>query len=116
MPLQKNDDLEKFNFYLHARFELFSSILLSSLIMKPSEREINKTISKIGKFETERLYNHFHMSAITNDATRQREYAVRLWNQWRTFFFNEMPHKNIVIEIIDQGNETILYVYQEVFV
>ena len=109
---EEMDDLEKFNFYLNAEFELVESILFSNIVHKPSMHEINNMIDSIGKNKIERLYNHFHMSAITDDSYKQREYSIAIWQKWRLYFSKHMPKKKIAIEIYDYEVEVILCVYE----
>src|SRR5690349_22545750 len=110
--IEEIDDLEKFHFYLNAEFELSESILLSNIVHKPSMHEINNMISSIGKNKVERLYNHFHMSTITGNPSKQREYSIAIWKKWRFYFNEQMPKKKIVIEIYDYEIEVILCVYE----
>lgn len=112
MNSTETDDLEKFHFYLNAKFEFFESVLFSDIVHKPSMHEINKMISSIGKNKTERLYNHFHMSAITDSPNKQREYSAAIWREWRLYFNKHMPEKEIAIEIYDYKVEIILCVYE----
>jgi hypothetical protein len=97
---------------LNSGFCFFEAVLFSNSVRKPEICELNKMVSKFGKKEVEFFYNHFHMSAITNDLNRQRDYSVMLWNKWRSFFNQKMPINQIAIEICDLGNEIILYVYE----
>lgn len=107
------EDREKYQFYLNAKFEFCESLLFSNLVRKPSTSELFKMKSKLNKNEIERLYNHFHISAISENINKQREYAIEIWKIWRLFFIKEMRDKNIVIEIHDSGNEIIIYVYEK---
>ena len=109
--MDQEDDLEKLSFYLAAKFELHESILLSSLVKNPSDSERKDLMLRFKKNEIERLYNHFHMSAISENLIMQKEYALVLWSKWRMFFDMKMPEKNIIIEISDQKFEIIIYVY-----
>src|ERR1700689_2614220 len=86
MSAQGNDDLEKLEFYLGAKFQFHDSILFSNLVKKQSGKELITLINALGKYEVERLYNHFHISAITENADRQREYSIELWKKWRSLF------------------------------
>jgi hypothetical protein len=108
----QEDDLEKFKFYLGAKFEFCHGILFSNVVRKPSFEELAGITQKMRKNEIERLYNHFHMSSITDNITRQNHYCIEIWKQWRFFFNQNMPKKQIIIEIIDQISEIIIYVYE----
>ncbi len=57
------DDIEKFNFYLQAKFEFYEDILFSNLVRKPLIAEINKLKNEMKKYEMEKFYNHFHLAA-----------------------------------------------------
>ena len=109
--MNQEDDLEKLSFYLAAKFELHESVFLPSLVINPSYKEIKDLFLKLKKNEIERLYNHFHMSAISENLIMQKEYALVLWSKWRMFFDREMPERNIIIEISDQKCEIIIYIY-----
>lgn len=107
------EDLEKYQFYLNAKFEFYDSLLFSNLVKKPSSSELVKIKSKLKKNEIERLYNHFHMSAVSANINKQREYAIEIWKKWRLFFVKEMLDKNVIIEIYDSGYEIIIYAYEK---
>jgi hypothetical protein len=107
------EDLEKYCFYLNAKFDFFENLLFSNLVQKPSSAELYKIKSKLKKQEIERLYNHFHISAISENINKQREYVVELWKNWRSFFDTKMQDKTIIIEIYDSGNEVIVYIYEK---
>ena len=109
-----SEDLEKYQFYLDAKFEFHESLLFSNLVKKPSLTDFIDIRSKLRKNEIERLYNHFHISAISENINKQREYVIEIWKKWRLFFEQEMQGKNIVIEIYDSENEVIIYVYEKV--
>ena len=110
--MNQEEDLEKLNFYLCAKFEFYESILTSNVIRIPSHQELNNLLFSLKKREIEYLYNHFHMSAITENTNKQREYAILIWKNWRLFFSKNMPEKNIMIEINDCNFEVIIYVYE----
>lgn len=112
IPMVPSEDLEKFEFYLKAKFEFCDSLLFSNLVKKPAYTQIKELKNKLSKFEIERLYNHFHISAISKNIKKQREYATEIWKKWRSVFDQEMQDRNIVIEIHDLMNEIIIYVYE----
>lgn len=110
----QNDDLEKLQFYMNASFEASEGVLFSNLVKKPSHTELKEMLVTIGKCELEQLYNHFHMNAISENFCRQREYAELLWKEWRSKLSSQFPNKKTVIEINDNGQEIILYIFEEV--
>ena len=112
MKSSQSEDLDKLNFYLKIKFEFYETLLLSNGVKKPQAPEIKKMLNSIGKHEIECLYNHFHMSAISDSILIQKEYAIKIWNKWRSNFNQQMPDKKIAIEIRDYINEIILYVYE----
>ena len=107
--MNKDDDLEKLDFYLNAKFEFTESILVSNLVIIPERTEFIKMLNTLNKYEIEMLYNHFHMSSITEDINRQRKYVVLIWNRWRLFFEKNMSEKNIIIKINDSNFEVVIY-------
>jgi len=118
MALDKNmdqdfsDDLEKFEFYLDGEFEFIEELLFSNLVKRPQKEDLSALIVKLKKHEIEKLYNHFHMSAITFDLKKQREYATKLWEKWRADFDASIDKNHLVIEVFDDGSETTVYVFQ----
>ncbi|MBS0627356.1 MAG: hypothetical protein JSS09_04010 [Verrucomicrobia bacterium] len=109
--MEQQDDLDKLNYYLNAKFEMYKSILFSSIVRKPNDFHLSELINNLKKSEIEYLYNHFHLSDLSENIVKQREYAILLWNRWRLFFDKEMPEENITIEISDQKLEIIIRVY-----
>src|SRR5262245_46222496 len=109
----QDDDLEKLKVYLGAKFEFFNHILFSNVVRKPALPQLLEISQKMNKNEIERLYNHFHMSSITDNIIRQKQYCIEIWSQWRSFFNKHMPEKQIIIEIVDQTSEIIMYVYED---
>jgi|LakMenE01Jun11ns_1017448.scaffolds.fasta_scaffold9605231_2 hypothetical protein len=105
-------DKEKLEFYLDAEFYFQDGILFSNIVRKPSREELNSMKEKNSKQQIEKLYNHFHLQAISEDPKTQREVAVQIWNAWRHFFSIHYPEKEMVIEIHDFNIETIMYVYE----
>lgn len=77
MELDTEDDLEKLEFYMNATFDFFDSILFSSIITIPSKAYLNDLKNDMDYYEIEKFYNHIHLTAITTDPKRQREYACK---------------------------------------
>lgn len=45
------EDIEKYQFYLEAKFEFWESLLFSNLVKKPSSTELIKLKSKLKKMK-----------------------------------------------------------------
>ena len=103
-----NEDQEYFNECMNAIFFFYKEkILLSDLTNLPTDEEMQN----FPPDQIEKKYNHFHLSFITPDLPRQREYAIEIWKNWRTNFDKLFPNKHIEIQITDDGSEVTLWVY-----
>ncbi len=106
------DDLEKLEFYKTATFSIYRNIIFSSIVLS-SEDEINELRTGRKKKEIETYLNHFHLSAISLNLDRQREYAFILSQTWRASLNKNFPDKNIAIETKEYPQEIIMFVFEE---
>ena len=47
--MKQRDDLEKLDFYLNAKFEIYESILFSSIVRRPNDLYLKELMIKLKK-------------------------------------------------------------------
>ena len=106
-----NDD-EKLKFYLGANFFIYEKYLFSNLVRKPSPADLQELNKSMSIEDIEKLYNHFHMSALTEDIEIQRKLAAEISTKWRLFIDKELPNEPVSIRIAEEEGEVVIYVFR----
>ena len=110
--MKEEVDQEKLQCYLNASFDFFQNLLFLNFIRRPNSQDLSELRLRYRKHELERLYNHVHLSAISENAMTQQKYAIEIWKAWRLFLSDHFPEKKFCVNIEDFGSEIVIYVYQ----
>lgn len=106
------EDIEKLNFYKAAKFFIRDGYLFNTFSHLPSQVEFEELKKEYSKNELEKLYNHIHLSSITDNFYEQIDLGHVISKSWRRTLSMGIPEVDCIIELIDDGYEVVIYVSQ----
>lgn len=106
------DDVEKYKYYKNSDFYFEEGILLNTFTRKPNIKYFQDLKENNPKELIEKLYNHIELSAVTADLEDQRKCAFEISKVWRKKLCTHFPDRYFYVDVVDNGYEITIYVYE----